>query len=279
MRRETIGSLFVIISIFFFFLTSCQTTPPTSVSLNNEAVQAQQVPTESPNGGNTSDSDLVNLLISNNLEVSEDLISQFFKYYRLNTYELSMLPPFTSPEQADWDQFTLYIYLNFVSPRNEAKYENFDDELTKDKFSRTVHKYFGDVDYSDRESSYLTYEDGIYYIKPGDTMRNGYYRLIDISKDTNGVYTAIFDGLFFSETEYSDLYQDATPNIRAIRDAAGTTEMMQKTEFEETVLDIFLKSDYNKILDMTEKVTVQFSLSDDDTFSFVYKSCEITNYL
>lgn len=40
-----------------------------------------------------------------------------------------LLPTFASPEQADWDQFTLYIYMNFVSPRNEAKYENFNDVL------------------------------------------------------------------------------------------------------------------------------------------------------
>jgi len=240
--------------------------------------ESPKAPIEQPTEGSTSNNDLVNLLIHDNLKVSEDLISQFFRYYRLNTYELSMLPTFVSPEQADWDQFTLYIYMNFVSPRNETKYENFDDVLTKEKFAKTVNKYFGRINYTDRGSSYLTYDNGIYCRKPGDTMRHGYYRLINISKDTNGIYTAIFDGLFFGELDYSLSYEESTPNIKAIRDAAGTTEAMQKTEFEKTVLDIFLKPNYNKTLRMTEKVTVQFTLSGDDTFPFVYKSCKITKY-
>ena len=110
-------------------------------------------------------------------------------------------------------------------------------------------------------------------------MRSGYYRLIDISKDKNDIYTAVLDGLFFNETEYSDLYEEATPNIKAIRDAAGTKEYLQKDEFEKTMLDIFLKANYSEILSMTERVTIQFALSgDDDTFPFVYKSCEIKKY-
>lgn len=274
MRIKSITSLLIIL-MCLFILTSCGTSPSITDNLSNESVQAG---TEQPTDGNTSGSDLVNLLISDNLKVSEDMISQFFQYYSLNTYELSMLPTFNLSKEADWDQFTLYIYLNFTHPRNEAKYENFSDELTKEKFAETVSKYFGEVNYTDQGSSYLTYADSIYSIKPGDAMRNGYYRLIDISKNTNGIYTAIFDGLFFGETEYSDLYQNATPNIKAIRDFAGTTETMQKAEFEKTVQVIFLKADYNKILNMTEKVTIQFTLSDDDTFPFVYKSCEITNY-
>ncbi len=273
MKIKSIASLLIIL-MYLFTLTSCGTSPSTTDHSSSEAVQ---VGNEPPTNGNTSDSDLVNLLISDNLNVSEDLISSFFQYYRLNTYELSMLPTFNPSKQADWDKFTLYIYANFARPRNEAKYEKY-GELTKEKFAETVSKYFGKVDYTDKGSSYLTYSDGIYSFKPGDTMRNGYYRLIDISKNTNDIYTAEFDGLFFEETEFSALYQDATPNMKAIRDAAGTTENMQKTEFEKTVLDIFLKADYNKILNMTEKVTIQFTLSVDDTFPFMYKSCKITNY-
>lgn len=277
MKIKSIASLLVIL-MCLTILTSCGTSPSASTNdlSNNNVTQPPNAPPTTD--GNSFDSDLVNLLVSDNLKVSENLISQFFQYYRLNTYELAMLPTFNSSEQADWDQFTLYIYANFVRPRNEAKYENFDEELTKEKFSQTVKKCFGETDYTDQGSSYLTYADGIYSIKNRDAMRHGYYRLIDISKDTNGIYTARFDGLFLGETEFSDLYQEATPNIKAVRDAAGTTETMQKAEFEKTLLDIFLKEDYNKTLNMTEKVTIQFTLSGDDTFPFVYKSCEITSY-
>ena len=33
-------------------------------------------------------------------------------------------------------------------------------------------------------------------------MRIGYYRLANILKDSNDIYTAVFDGLFFGELEY-----------------------------------------------------------------------------
>lgn len=271
MRKKSIV-YFPVILMCLFILASCGTLPSTTDHSSSKKGIKQ------PANDNNSESKLVNLLISDNLKVSEDLISQFFQYYCMNTHELSMLPTFSSSKQADWDQFTLYIYLNSVCPRNEAKYENFDSKLTKEKFAETASKYFGKVNYTDHESSYLDYADGIYSIKNGDPGRHGYYRLVDISKNTNGIYTAVFDGLFFGESEYSDLYQDASPNIKAIRDAAGTTESMQMAEFNKTTLDIFLKANYNKILNMTEKVTIQFTLSGNDTFPFIYKSCEITNY-
>jgi hypothetical protein len=148
---------------------------------------------------------------------------------------------------------------------------------TKEEFAKTVNKYLGRIHYTNRGSSYLTYDNGIYSIKPGDTMRHGYYRLTNISKDSNGIYTATFDALFFGESEFSELYKKATRNIKAIRDAAGTTEYMQKNEFEKTVLDIFLKPNYSEKLKMTERVTIQFTLSGDKDFPFIYKSCNKTN--
>ncbi len=254
------------------------TIPDASSPENTINSNSAPAPTEPSTDGDTSESDLVSLLKQGNLKVSEDLISQFFQYYRMNLYELAMLPAFAFSEQADWDQFTLYVYMNFVSPRNEAKYENFNDVFTKEKFAKTVNKYFGKMNYTDRGSLYLKYANGVYYIKPGDTMRHGYYRLTNISKDTNHIYTAVFDGLLLGEGESSYSYEQSTPNIKAIRDAAGTAEVMQKTEFEKTVLDIFLKPNYNKILSMTEKVTIRFTLSGDKDFPFIYKSCNRTKY-
>ena len=130
MRKNLIVFLFLV-SMCLCVLASCGIPPSTNGLTNNEAAQK---PTEPSVDGNTSGDDFVDLFNNNNLTVSDDLITQFFYYYRLNTYELSMLPAFSSTKQADWDQLTLYIYLNFACPRDEAKYENFDGNLTKEKF-------------------------------------------------------------------------------------------------------------------------------------------------
>ncbi|HCF71105.1 MAG TPA: hypothetical protein DER33_05870 [Syntrophomonas sp.] len=244
-------------------------------TINSKSVPT---PTEPSTDGDTSESNLVSLLKHDNLKVSEDLISQFFKYYRINYCELSLLPTFNSPDQADWDQFSLYIYRNFIYPKNDAKYDNTHDVLTKEKFAKTVNRYFGQINYTDRGSLYLTYENGIYTRKPGDETGGAYYRLTDISKDANGIYTAVFDALLLGEGESSYSYEESTPNIKAIRDAAGTKEPMQSIEEEKSVIGIFLKPNYNQILKMAEKVKIQFTLSGDDDFPFIYKSCNKTEY-
>lgn len=92
-------------------------------------IKSNLVPT--PIDGYTSENNLVSLLKHDNLKVSEELISQYFKYYRMNSCELYLLPTFNSPDQADWDQFSLYIYRNFIYPKNDAKYDNTHDILTK----------------------------------------------------------------------------------------------------------------------------------------------------
>ena len=196
----------------------------------------------------------------------------------MNSCELYLLPTFNSPNQADWDQFSLYIYRNFIYPKNDAKYDNTHDVLTKEKFAKTVNRYFGQINYTDRGSLYLTYENGIYTRKPGDETGGAYYRLINISKDANGIYTAVFDALLLGEQDWASRYEESTLNIKAIRDAAGTKEPMQSTEEVKSVLGIFLKPNYNQILKMNEKVKIQFTLSGDDDFPFIYKSCNKTEY-
>lgn len=244
-------------------------------TINSKSVPA---PTEPSTDGDTSESNLVSLLKHDNLKISEDLISQFFKYYRMNSCELYLLPTFNSPDQADWNQFSLYIYRNFIYPKNDAKYDNTHDVLTKEKFAKTVNRYFGQINYTDQGSLYLTYENGIYTRKPGDETGGAYYRLTNISKDANGIYTAVFDALLLGEQDWASRYEESTLNIKAIRDAAGTKEPMQSIEEEKSVLGIFLKPNYNQILKMNEKVKIQFTLSGDDNFPFIYKSCNKTEY-
>lgn len=271
--------LLLVMALFSGCADKKNSSPVPDASSSESSIDSKtpQAPTE-PSTDNNLETNLASLLKHDNLKVSEELISQFFKYYRMNSCELYLLPIFNSPEQADWDQFSLYIYRNFIYPKNDAKYDNTHDVLTKEKFAKTANRYFGQINYTDRGSLYLTYENGIYTRKPGDETGGAYYRLTNISKDANGIYTAVFDALLLGEQDWASRYEESTPNIKAIRDAAGTKETMQSIEEEKSVLGIFLKPNYNQILKMTEKVKIQFTLSGDEDFPFIYKSCNKTEY-
>ncbi|GMQ59201.1 hypothetical protein AN1V17_35980 [Vallitalea sediminicola] len=279
---RTLKVIFTIITLILV-LCSCESLKNET---NNQINPPQEShPTDSQQSENISketninsipvstNNDLVKLLIVDKLELSDDFIRLFFDYYNMHLYELAELPQFNSSSQPDWDQLTLYTYLNFI---NES--QNYIAEFSKEDFKKTINKYWGEMKYTDKESSYLEYSNSTYICKPGDTMRSGYYRLTNISKDEAGLYTATFDGLFFGEVEIVDEYELASSNIKAIRDAAGTKDYMQGNEFKETILSIFLKENYNEILDMTEKVTIQFILTDDNVLPFMYKSCKIISY-
>ncbi len=218
------------------------------------------------------------MLKQNEIDLSDDLISAFYRYYLMNIFELSMLPDFGPSKPADWDQLTMYIYINYAQPRYDPEHYNFNSMLTKEDFAKTIKKYFGTMDYYDHTSSRLTYTDGVYTVEPTDATGVGYYRLADISKEPDGIYTAVFDGLFIGESDYTDQYEEATPNMKAILDAAGTKDYSQIADFDKIVLDIFLKENYREVLNMTERVTVRFTLSADENFQFVYKSCKIEEY-
>ncbi|MCT4686385.1 hypothetical protein [Vallitalea sp.] len=220
----------------------------------------------------TKNNDLVNLLTTDKLELSDNLIRYFFEYDTLHSFELTELPTFNSSNQPDWDQLTFYIYHNF------AQYHNYVAELTKENFRNTVNQFYGELKYQDKESLYLEYSNGNYTYKPGDTIRTGYHRLTSISKDKNGLYTATFDRLILGEVEAADPYEIASANIKAIRDAAGTKDCLQTKEFNQTLLNIFLNKNYHETLDMTEIITIQFILTDNTDFPFQYKSCDIIRY-
>lgn len=247
-------------------------------TINDKSVST---PTGLPTDGDTLENNLVGLLKHDDLKVSEELISQFYKYYCTNDCELSLLPAFNSPDEAaaDWDQFSLYIWRNFVHPKIDGRYNNLENPLTKEKFAETVNRYFGQIDYIDRSSSYLIYENNVYTREPGDETGGVYYRLTDIHKDDGNVYTAVFDALHIEESDYMMPYEEATPNIKAIRDAAGTKEYLHfREEFEQALLDIFLKPNYNQVLEIAERVEIRFILSGDEDFPLIYKSCSKTEY-
>jgi hypothetical protein len=68
----------------------------------------------------STNNEIVNLLKEPNLELSDQLIKQFFEYYNIHRFELSLLPPFNSSNQPDWNKLTLYTYLNCADNENQV---------------------------------------------------------------------------------------------------------------------------------------------------------------
>lgn len=222
----------------------------------------------------TTNTDAITLLL-NALQGATDtetdsLEEQFFRYYDAHNHELTMMPAFEKGHLPNWDDLTLFVLLN---NDNRLTIDG-SQALTADTFSQIVLRFFGKLEYQDESSKYLTFKDDAYTAVPGDTMRNGYFRLKQITTDGNE-YTAAFDAFFFTDPDFTEEYEKATPNQRAVRDRAQTKDFLQPGDFANAILEIFMESDYASVLDVSETIIITFSLSGDSAYPFIYLSCEI----
>lgn len=122
-------------------------------------------------------------------------------------------------------------------------------------------------------------KNGIYTADGFDLNGVTYYRLIDVVKDEQKIYTATFDILSFIESELFD--PEISPNTHAVLNYAQTVLQQDSKEistsglkFSNTVEKIFLQDDYASILDMSGQITIQFTLTGDPDNPFFYISCE-----
>jgi hypothetical protein len=130
--------------------------------------------------------------------------------------------------------------------------------------------------YTHRDSDIFRF-DGEGYIPLGhDLHGTDYYRLTDIAKDEDGVFSARFDGFYLPEAEMSEPKGSSflTRNGRAIYDAAGDIEYFPDGRtFDETVLKLFSRPDYLDVLELNVRVSVKFRLSDSENHAFFYLAC------
>ena len=134
------------------------------------------------------------------------------------------------------------------------------------------------VIYTNQPSSYLEYENGIYSADGFDLNGVTYYRLIDIAKDDQNIYTATFDMLSFAESELLD--PEISLNVHSVLNYAQIVLCQDSKEvsangrkFSSVIESIFLQDDYADILDLSGKVTIQFTLTGDSESPFYYISC------
>lgn len=244
----------------------------------------QAAPTDAPMAEPTITAD--NCDITANLDAVEDLtvtphlISQFYTYYREHHYELTYLPDFSEEnDQPDWDALSLYILLRYVSTEDNVTAER--PPLTKEKFQELLQEIMLPVKYTDGSSFLLNYADGLYTAPGFDVNGSKDYRLIHLRRDEQQVYTAIFDVLTFAEAESAT--PETSPNTRAVVNYAitqldYTTEEVLSSgpKFHQALEGIFLQDDYADILDLSGKVTIQFTLTGDSESPFYYISCSWT---
>ena len=65
------------------------------------------------------------------------------------------------------------------------------------------------------------------------------------------------------------------PNQKAVRDQAGIKDQIQPPQFADAMLEILSKEDYATVLDVSETVTITFSLSGDSKYPLTYTSCRV----
>lgn len=252
---------FLIFCVIILSCSACsQITPPQTDTNEQNTTDDQSESTA-----------LVDLLTAQPLAVTDELIEKFYNYYASNERNFSLLPDFKAREPINWDELTLFIFTQYQSL---FPVEDYRDSLTKEEFHDMVNTLLTDVEYTDQSSMYLNYDQGIYTCGNFDVGGYTYYRLIAINKNTEDLYTATFDRLYFYEMETGEPEQ--SKNTKVIYDSVGATELLQTRDFQPALLNIFLQDNYNEILDMTGTITVQFKLSNNALFPFIYQSCTRT---
>jgi len=213
--------------------------------------------------------DLKGLLSGGNILMSPEVISLFCTYYYEHPYELRYLPQFMAGETPDWDELSFYVFN--VSCAESPVYEGY---VAKDDFKNVVLRYFDNLSYKDTDSQWVTFVEGKYIPTGWDTTGSVFYRLTNISKDECSLFTASFDGIAFSELDFTEDYESSSPNMRAVMEVMGIenpTGALQSTR--EKIAKMLTNSNYAEVFLIEEHVTISFRLAGEANDTFVYVSC------
>lgn len=211
------------------------------------------------------------------LSVTPHLIAQFYHYYGEHSYELTYLPEFSAEnKEPDRDALSLYILLCYEYADKDPDASIF--QLSDVQFQETMQKHMLPVAYTDGPTRYLSYENGLYTTQGFDLLGADYYRLASLTRDDQGVYTAIFDILHFAETEPFE--PETSPNMRSLLAYDDTilymndhTLSLSVPKFNQAIEALFLQEDYASVLDLAGQITIQFTLTGDAESPFYYISC------
>jgi|LSQX01.3.fsa_nt_gb hypothetical protein len=209
-------------------------------------------------------------------KVNDELIKSFFYYQReshgyngpYHWYELRALPDFGNGADLDWDGLLLFAFSLFQQERDAEGYSY----MPKGKFEKAVDRLFYDLEYTHKSSSLFDFTGDRYTATGWDYHGGVYYRLREISRNSDGTFAVVFDGFSFHELDtFEERYDYISENMKALFDYAG--ERKTEVRKDDLVLEIFLKDNYAEIMHADERVDITFGLSDDPEFAFRYLSC------
>jgi hypothetical protein len=208
------------------------------------------------------------------IKVSNELITCFFNYYFNNEFEIRYLPGFGEGESPNWDDLTYYICM--MSDMND------NGLVTAESFDNTIKRYFAnDLCYMPKSTVMVNYNEDGYTLLYFESLHKVFYRLTDISRDQNDVYTAGFDTFLFYDDEMgepSDSEDIMSKNMKSIYKESNGVKLLSEKEVYGLILKIFLEKDYLEKFNLSGHLEIKFIISDNDTNAFKYLACSEESY-
>ena len=206
-----------------------------------------------------------------NQGASPQAVEAFFRYYVFNQQELRFLPLFTADRVPDWNDLTLFVYYHAEVNRNEDGYSF----MTVDEFERVMNMFFPAMSYTHRSSGLLDFDEESGYTPAGFSYHGGTrFRLVSLS-ETHDVWTAVLDRFDFSEDDFVAPQPDGyqwwyTDNLLAMMEFNGGRH--PDRAFDDVLLAMFLRDDYDELLQPSSRVAITFTLQDDPMRPLQYVS-------
>jgi hypothetical protein len=194
----------------------------------------------------------------------------FNNYFRKNPSEIRSLPGFNREESPGWDELTKFVYEKAARILGVTS-------VSIENFEAIVKKYFGEIEYCHKNSSYLTYDDG-HYTAIGWSDHGFYiYELTGLEKGTTAdgkdSWIARITGFYFYEL-------DGDPNETFFSDnAQAVYQEMKKEEYIGLnfwqACDRLVWNNPRSILEPACEWTIEFTVNDPlGDLYFTYLSCE-----
>ena len=182
--------------------------------------------------------------------------------------EARSLAAFQPDGTVDWDQLTFFVFLMCDEDeigKNAEEYLT----MTAEVFDGVVRRYLPELTYTHHSSSYFTYADGLYTATGWDYGGAVYYRPVSAEALGDGTYALVLEGFNFYEMDFVSGENSYSPTMEAIMNYAGGWP----EDLDATLLEIFLREDYNEILPVFERLELTVRLSGDVESPLMYLSC------
>lgn len=193
-------------------------------------------------------------------------------YFQKNSNELRSLPAFNRGRSPEWNALTKFIYEKANKAPNEMS-------ITEEQFDEVAKKYFGDITYIHKSSTYLTYKDGKYTPNGWSNEGSFIYELIKLekgkTKERKEIWKAHITGYLFYELDGDP----NTPRSEQSKNAQAVWEEMKKKEYYGLdfwgACDRLVFNNPGSILDPACEWIIEFTVNDPmGDLHFTYLSCE-----